>query len=73
MCIFQSERGLVSMLKKYGEELGKSKGDNWLNDDFIMGVIMDMSAAGKFLIIFFSYDVASRSDMWACVRINVQG
>ena len=46
------------MLKKYGEELGKSKGDNWLNDDFIMGVIMDMSAAGKLHILFFSYDVA---------------
>ena len=53
LCVFQSDRGLISMLKKYGEELGKSKGDNWLNDDFIMGVIMDMSAAGKLLIIFF--------------------
>ena len=71
--MFQSERGLVSMLKKYGEELGKSKGDNWLNDDFIMGVIMDMSAAGKLLITFFSYDVASWSNIRACIRINEQG
>lgn len=40
-----SDRGLVSMLKKYGAELRETKGEDWLDDDFIMGVIMDLTAA----------------------------
>lgn len=35
------------MLKKYGEELKETNGEDWLGDDFIMGVIMDLTAAGK--------------------------
>ena len=34
------------MLKKYGAELRETKGEDWLDDDFIMGVIMDLTAAG---------------------------
>lgn len=41
----QSDRGLVAMLKKHGKELYETTGDNWLDTGFVLGVIMDLTAA----------------------------
>ena len=46
---FQSERGLVSMLKKHVKELSETRGNDWLDEGFILGVIMDLTAAGNIL------------------------
>ena len=47
--LFQTEYGVVNMLQKSAKELEEQKGENWLDDDFIMGVVMDHTAAGKWV------------------------
>ena len=34
------------MLKKHGKELTETKGEDWLDDGFVLGVVMDLTAAG---------------------------
>nr|AEW43452.1 cytochrome P450 [Solen grandis] len=41
----KSGRGLVNMLQKLGKTLSEEKGEDWLDEDFVMGVIMDLTAA----------------------------
>ena len=46
-CTFQTDRGLVAMLKKHGKELSETNGGDWLDTGFVLGVIMDLTAAGN--------------------------
>lgn len=41
----KSERGLVAMLKQLALSVADDTGETWLDEDFIMGVIMDLTAA----------------------------
>ena len=35
------------MLKKHGNELSETNGGDWLDTGFVLGVIMDLTAAGN--------------------------
>ncbi|XP_060593028.1 cytochrome P450 2D20-like isoform X3 [Ruditapes philippinarum] len=41
----KSEDGLVAMLKKLAASIAEESRETWLNEDFMMGVIMDLTAA----------------------------
>jgi hypothetical protein len=39
------------MLKKLAASIAEESRETWLNEDFMMGVIMDLTAAGMFIIV----------------------
>ncbi|KAL4229568.1 hypothetical protein ACF0H5_012607 [Mactra antiquata] len=39
------EKGLIAKLKQFAKELTEKENESWLNEEFLLGVIMDLTAA----------------------------